>query len=331
MGSKSGVSIDVGSVVRLNRPRPRKGTAKAMVAEMNDNNGGLTLFWEPIAPRPIGKRKLSNFFVTPKRLLNGGENPGDEEISVSADEVMILLPFEVESDIVDADTEGGSKTCPEDVAIWKSRGDQLLKLGDPSAAASYYEEALYVSSHLSVGSTIITSVNGFPRLCEVDCVEDDESTVDVTFLIDGEERQLKKSQVLLALMEGDADKLQERILLNITRCMLLLADLDGLNRQTYAKAAVLGATVAMTIANLDVDEGLPPHTQTAMQLRCKAYMMLSKWKNTLLDCNRLIDVGNKEGKKLLATLEQKKQSAARTNKMLAREMCKFVESASHEG
>lgn len=314
--------VEVGSVVRLNRPEPRKGTGRAMVAT---DGLSLSLLWEPVAPKPLEGRTRSDFFVTPKKVLKVGGEISDDEIIVPADKVTILLPFEVES-LIDDGRKG-----PDEVAIWKSRADQLLKLGDASAAASYYEEALYVSSNLSIGATSVVCVNGFLRLCEVDCVEDNGPTVtvDATFLDDGEERQLNKSQLLLTLMENDGERLQERVLLNLTRCMLQLADLDGSNRQSYAKAAVLGATIALTVATHGVDELLPTSAQTALTLRFKAYLILSKWKNAVLDVKKLIDVGNKDGKRFLTELERKKQQQQRTTKMLAKEMCKLL--ASQEG
>jgi hypothetical protein len=111
--------------------------------------------------------------------------------------------------------------------------------------------------------------------------------------------------------------------------MLQLADLDGSNRQSYAKAAVLGATIALTVATHGVDELLPTSAQTALTLRFKAYLILSKWKNAVLDVKKLIDVGNKDGKRFLTELERKKQQQQRTTKMLAKEMCKLL--ASQEG
>eukprot|EP00536_Pseudo-nitzschia_multiseries_P001126 jgi/Psemu1/282804/fgenesh1_pg.14_\ len=147
-------------------------------------------------------------------------------------------------------------------------------------------------------------------------------------------------------MENDADHLQERILLNLARCMLQLADLDATNRPKYLKSAVLAATLVLTlsshrqptaaaatttaaVASTPGDAVLPGTSETALVLRCKAYGGLSKWKNALSDARQLVARGTdpEQGKKLFAGIERKKAIRAKTDKKLAKDICRLVQSA----
>ena len=362
--------FDVGSIVRAERCT-KHGTrclARAMVA--TKQNDTICIIWEELYPHPIimmtssaddmNMRAYSsrNFLITPKSINRESKNDDDDEVNVKIDAIQALLPFENENENnnnnnnntntdtdIDTPNESESTLKPFEkkksaIILWKERGDQILRLGDPSSATSYYEKALFNSSNLSIGGTIIISVEGFPRIAEVDCVEvDDGGIIDVTLVSNGEERTVKKSAVLLSIMERDDDLLQERILLNLTRCMLQLSELDVVNRPKYLKSAILSTTIAITLSsfrqqqdddnNDDDDQSLlQANAQTALVLRVKAYSGLSKWSKAIADAKRLLKNGNiQQGNKLLSSIERKKKLQLKTDKKLAKDICRLVQSA----
>jgi hypothetical protein len=357
--------FDVGSIVRAERCT-KHGTrclARAMVA--TKQNDTISIIWEELYPHPIimmtsadDMRAYSsrNFLIAPKsidREPKNDDNDDDDEVNVKIDAIQALLPFENENNNYtntntntntnkDMPNESESTLKPlmkkSAIVLWKERGDQILRLGDPSSATSYYEKALFNSSNLSIGGTIIISIEGFPRIAEVDCVEDDDGIIDVTLVSNGEERTVKISAVLFCIMERDDDLFQERILLNLTRCMLQLSELDVVNRPKYLKSAILSTTIAITISSFrqqqddnddDDDQSLlQANAQTALVLRVKAYSGLSKWSKATADAKRLTKNGNKQqGNKLLSSIERKKKLQLKTDKKLAKDICRLVQSA----
>ena len=332
MTARSG-KVVVGSIVRAKRGTKR---CRAMVATVgNDGRVAATaehedafcvMLWEPVYPERISSR----FLVTPKSIHKETEQ---HEVTVKVESVEGLLPFETNSR-VNSDDSRNDSDCS--IAMWKERGDQLLRLGDASAAATYYEKALFDSSSVSIGGTIVVSVEGFPRIAEVDCVDDEE--IDVTLVHNQEEKTLKESSVLLAILEDDPTKLQERILLNLARCMLQLSDLDAANRPRYLKSAVLASTLAISVSSFRKEHGdaadeqplrLPANAQTALMLRCKAYSGLSRWAMATSDARKLLKSGRDEqqGRKLLVSIERKKNLQSKADKRLAKEICLLVQSA----
>ena len=310
-------AFTVGSIVRAKRGSKRCRAMVATVTTDNDESAvsTLCLLWEPFYPKLIANS--IKFCILPRSIQKEDEC---EEVTVAMHEVEALLPFEADP--------GSDK----DISIeeWKGRGDQLLKLGDAAAAASFYEKALGNSSCIEIGGTVVLSVEGFPRMAEVDCCDDDDGTIDVTLVYNGDERTVKQSQVLLGLLERDHDALQERILLNLARCTLQLADLDATNRPKYLKSAILATTLAVALAEFwqePHDGSLSKNAQTALQLRCKTYTSLSKWPRATADARKLVQSGHESGNKLLATVERKKKLQQKVDKKLARDICHLVQSA----
>jgi hypothetical protein len=318
--------LQVGFVVRAPLPNHPNALGRALVlTDPDEQDNTVCLLWE-IAPTPksisISSSSKKTFLITP--LMHPPKNIEQEETTISSQDVKPLLPFE-DSCIADDD----SLT----VAEWKDRGDQLLRLGDASAAASYYEMALSKSSNLQIGSTVITKIGGYPKLAEVDCVEVD--SLDVTLVESGEESTITHSQILLCLLEPDAEKCQERILLNLARCLLQLADLDHAtseSRPKYLKAAVLACTLALTVISFaSGDEpDIPANSQTAWILRAKAQAALSKWPHALSDAKKVVKAGHKQGRKLLDDIERQQRQKVKTDKKLAKEICKWVETATSD-
>jgi hypothetical protein len=358
------MTIQVGSVVRAprttnNRPKSKAIMSRALVATVQDDAGTACLLWEPMSPQPPNvsprglKQTSRKFLVTPIITENTSDQDETTETTVPLQTVMELLPFEVQQQQIYE--EDNSTTAS--IVVWKDHGDQLLRLGDASAAVFYYEMALIKSSILQIGSTIILQVQGFPKLAEVDCIEQgfgssSAATLDIEIVETGTEMTISASQVLLCIWQDDQDHLQERILLNLARCLSQLAEMDApTHRSRYVKAVVLSCTLAFTVAmyhwNNSKDDTtstgssnsgekhLPPHGQTALQLRARAYGNLSKWSHAMADAKRLISCqecgeengGNSVGRKLLVDLQRQQTQQVKTDKKLAKAVCQWVETA----
>jgi hypothetical protein len=312
----------VGSVVRAPWPDHEKSMGKAFVAIVQDDET-VVLLWEPLPPQPIPSQlqfPSSNrpFLVAP--LIPTKEQ--EMETTAPVKDVKRLLPFE---------ETGGDDKC-KDVAVWKDRGDQLLRLGDASSAVSYYEIALRNSSLLQIGGTIIIKVGGHLKLAEVDCIDDD--SVDVTIVETDDETTIPIALIMLCVQDPDPDHLQERILLNLARCLLLLVDVDVPNRPLYFKAAVRATTLTFTMASFhnrsDENNTLTANAQMALVLRVRAQAGLSKWAHARQDAKRLIKVGHKDGQKLLADLERQQKNQVKTDKKLAKAVSQWVHTATSQ-
>lgn len=251
-------------------------------------------------------------------------------MTVETKEIRQLLDFERCELGSSLDTSGENPS----VSVWKDRGDQLLRLGDATSATSYYEMALGRSSAVSIGSTIIVQRGGFPKVAEVDCLEDD--SVDITIVDSGEEAVIRPSDILLGILDRDHEKFQERILLNLARCMLQLSDIDTINRPKYLKSAILACSLTITVSHFHDSESanntnyLSGNTQTALHLRAKAQSGLSKWPNAIADAKRLIKAGNKQGSQLLEALQRNKLRQVKKDKKLSKAVAKWVQTATSE-
>ena len=295
---------------------------------MQDEHAACCLLWEPCIPRPL-QAELS-FLVAPKFSEKSSSTISQEEIAVDRTQIQPLLDFELLNDaMIPADQKDRVAKIP----LWKDRGDQLLRLGDPTSAIPYYELALHLSSVLSIGSSVICSVQGFPKVAEVDCTE--ANAVDVVYVESGDEATIPQSDVLIVILEEGENKehWQERILLNLARCLLQQADIDTPRRAKYLKSAVLACTLVLSIASFhDHESGNSSDTsQTALQLRIKAQMGLSKWPHATADCKQLLKLGKStQGQKLLDQIEREKKLQAKRDKKLVKAVSQLVQNATSE-
>jgi hypothetical protein len=178
---------------------------------------------------------------------------------------------------------GGGRVCPH-------------QRGDVSAASAFYELALQCcSSKVEIGKTILIKVEGYAKVAEVECVEENLS-MDVTSVETGEERTVQEKDVLLWVQEPDPNHLQERILLNLTRCLLQLAEVTSLpqqHRPLYLRSAVLGCTLVLALAEFyktkDSDEKEATSTEkTSLLLRSQAYSNMNKFPHAMADAKGLM-------------------------------------------
>lgn len=314
-------TLEVGSIVRAPRTTGGKPKGRAMVAMIQDDHS-VCLLWETCIPKSLNGK--SRFLVAPN--LPDKVSLSQDEITLNQNLIRPLLDFEAEDTLVPSDCKDRITT----IQLWKERGDQLLRLGDPSSAIPYYEKASEESSTISIGSSVICSVAGYPKVAEVDCVDDD--TVDLVYLESGEEATIPRSGILIAILEESTDHLQERILLNLARCLLQHSDVDASHRPNYLKAAVLACTLVLSMSTFyDADGGSSSdNSQTALQLRIKAQMGLSKWPHASADCKRLIHIGNPHGHKLLDQVEREKKLQAKRDKKLVKAFSQLVQTATSQ-
>jgi hypothetical protein len=104
------------------------------------------------------------------------------------------------------------------------------------------------------------------------------------------------------------------------------AEIDGLNRTKYLKAAVLACTLVLSIRSYhDSDDGeYSVMAQTALQIRAKTCISLSKWPHAIADANRLNKLGHKQGMKLLACIERERKDQATRDKKLVKAFSKLI-------
>jgi hypothetical protein len=275
------MTIQVGSVVRAPRAETKQ-KERAVVATVPDEDGMVCILWEDVAPRPLGRRR---FVVTP---IVPHRKDEEREETVCQSVLGSLLDFEANVD----------EEAP--VAVWKERGDALLRLGDASAAIPFYEAGLSASSILQVGSTVLVSEKKKIQVAEVDCLEEDH--VDVT--IGEEETTMPASNVKLCFFPGQ-ESLQVRILLNLTRCLMQVGDVDGATMSAYYRGSAATAC-SMSLAILDaLEEAEPSLHATALLLRSKAYDSRGKWDLAMQDATLLTrqHPDHKEGRKWMSQLE----------------------------
>ena len=269
----------VGSTVRALLPKHKKARRRGVVATVQKKH--VCILWEDDAPRSISMPtplvKRGSFLARTFIVAPLFQDEADElEDVILEEDVESLLDFE-------------TTHCAEEVPVeeWKNRGDHLLRLGDASASVSYYDHALKLSGPLQVGSSVVIQVDGFAKVADVDCIEDDGG-IDVTMAETGLERTIKESDVLLCIRDASLNQLQERVLLNISRCLLQLADTTFVakRRPKYLRSAVLACTLALTLIDFweGQDVSFPEGTKTALLLRCQANMCFRSFLFFLYKC-----------------------------------------------
>ena len=302
--------VQVGAVVRAPRGVGKlKGRAVVCLVEEEDETA--CVLWEDLAPRPV--RNGTAFIVTPMVPRSKEE----KESTISLSKLSPLMKFE--------------QNCGDevDVAQWKERGDALLRLGDGSAAIPYYEAGLAASSVLQVGSTAIISDKDEFQVAEVDYIEQGNVDVTIIGIDEEEERTVPDTEVKLCLLSGQ-EALQVRILLNLARCLIQVADLEDSQMSAYyRRSAAIGCSMGLAI--LTSVDGLQEESlqATALLLRSKAYASRSKWKLAIADAQLLTrdHTDFKEGRTWFQQLEKLVSQHQKTNQKLAKSMCEWVQNA----
>ena len=285
-------------------------------------------------PAPIPLLDKQEFLIAPHFVGAGKEV---EECEVDASEIKPLLDFETK-------IQHGDK----DARVLKDFGDSMMRLNDFTMAVSYYEAALHrVSSQISIGSTIVLKCQGHAVLAEVDCMEDD--TLDLT-LLSGEEKTIHERDVMLGVWEEDGEMMQVKILLNLSRCLLKLAQVDRTagtvscvnanerklkqhNRQEYYKlASIRGCTAAISLCDHygGSSNAIAADLEAKGRLvRARAFLGLARIPNALVDAKKIstLNPNSREAEVLLREIRAFQSHSKAVDRKLSKAVAKLVHSA----
>jgi hypothetical protein len=305
--------LEIGAIVRA--PRRTKGRGKSveirestkketllcrsMVCTISDDGKSVDVVWEMesgdsskylVAPKLETTTKTTAATANARYIEEEMDDAYEDNIPV--DQIQPLLPFETkradvtkdwnnENDKINATSAAATSKDKlnniQRILLGKQQGDDLLTLRDPYAAIEQYEEALFHSSQVEVGGTIIFNRKGYPTLAHVDCIDENELHVVIqqhsssrsnpSQVVEEEEVEISPSKVLLALLALPSDicgnltkddtmflHIQERILLNLARCFLMIvqAEDEGVEARKsdrltkYLQASVLACTLALS-------------------------------------------------------------------------------------
>ena len=362
---KSEDGVEIGSTVRVTsevhlspKMGKKRGTVvsiarKSLVAMTSDQTGFLSLVMDDLAPEPLGK--FHKFLVAPQFNSVGVEV---KECEAPACNTTPLLEFETVDHAEDCAPITGC-TNAHLVQRYKEYGDQLLLKNDYTAAIAYYEAALsFVSSKFDdIGSTIVTRKKGHCVIAEVDCVEaeEKETKYDVTYLNnDEEEATISEKLILFSVWMKDVHNLQTRILLNLSRCLLKLSDVDitrgnascvgektsiaNSRQERYRLSAVLGTSIAIAISEyraLESSDEIASEIESLIEkariVRSKAFLGLRKLPNANKDAKKVLakNPSSRGAQSLLKELKVFEAYNKSVDKKLSREVCRWVQTATN--
>ena len=330
-------SISIGSTVRIKSrvivSRPKRSditltiARRALVATSPDNNGNVSLVVDDLVPTPL--QSGNKFIIAPVFNSKGEE---DEEVEVPVTDLILLLDFEKEDAPSNNNTNADINTK---VQQYKDYGDQLLRLNDYTCAISYYEVALnLVSTKVDIGGTIVVNKEGHAVIAEVDYVE--EGNYDIT-LPSGDESTITQKDVLLVVWLKDCAFLQVKILLNLCRCLLKLADIDTRAHAIWAKQAVKGCSIALTLCEYHASESSNEKTTSELTsliektriVRARAFIKSSKLKNATIDAKKVLAINstNREAQSILSEIKVVDHYNKSLDKKISKEVCRWVQTA----
>lgn len=180
---------------------------------------------------------------------------------------------------------------------------------------------------------------------------------------DGQEATVGLGEVLLCLPGGGAAAvgLQERVLLNLARCLLRIADpaedpagvpppSSSLRAATCRRAAVLGCSLALACGrhraaiggsdgNGDGDGGgnagdAPTTEEKARLIRSAAYLALGRLRHASADARHVLArlrPGSAGAERQLARVRREARRRKRTDRRLARDVCGWVKAVTEGG
>ena len=348
-------SLAIGSTVRINLRdgdgKPLPISSRAIVATINGDS--VSLVREDLAPVPLGR--CGCFIVSP---LFHSVGRSVEECECSVDDLMELLPFEDGGNKVDDDEHNCKKyTLIEKVELHKNHADVLLRLNDYTCAASHYEAALSLissKSNVTIGETCIVRRKGDATIAEVDCIDSDSNQYDVTFVSqNGEEEEeatISDKDILLSVCSDETTYLQPRCLLNLSRCLIKLAEYDttrgnvgcvgqtkhSTRQEKYRSAAVLGCSITITLCEhlketiTSADKSLLDSLiGKARLIRCRAFIGRNMLRHAMVDAKKvsLQNPDDKEALKLIKDIKAKEVRNKSLDKKISKEVCRWVKKA----
>jgi hypothetical protein len=341
------MTLAVGTTVRIRvgAGKTHPFTCRAIVATTNGDT--VSLVRDDLAPVPLGR--VGNRFIVAPLFHSVGRSV--EECESSVDDLMELFPFEDQNG---DDDIGNSLSTVEKVELHKSRGDQLLRLHDYTCAAAYYEAALSFiasKSNVTIGGTCIARRNGDAVIAEVDCIDADQ--YDVTFMSqsgDEEEATIPKKDIVCSVWFEDELYLQPRCLLNLSRCLVKLAEFDttrgnvgcvgqtkhATRQEKYRSAAVLGCSITITLCEHLKENTASPDIPMldsligkARLIRSRAFIGRNLLRNAMVDAKKvtLQNPDDKEALMLISEIKAKEAHNKLLDKKISKEVCRWVKKA----
>lgn len=370
--------LSVGSVVRIPCPTGNGRRRRAIIATLSsdttscllDNdfipNKNRSRYW---IIKPLMKLKQEANTTTDKM-----DDSEDDEVDIPISEVQSLLPMEKQ--IInyfqkcnnEMDSSSNDNSFFFTALQYKECGDSLMRLRDYQASIEMYEAGIFETcKKVEIGGTIILNRKGNPVLAEIDCIEEKHSTtngkktttyLDVTHISGEEEEEtvVLETQVLLVIMSNDTEnRLQERILLNMARCLLQLAqqfdindnnkDIKNKNRHSpegYRKAAILACTLVLACVSFNNHVNGIKETEMSTSLEEKARILRAMaykedsnyYKHAMMDLKKVIQMNkrnnnqsNSQAEKLLAQIQNTQAKRKQLDRKLAKDVCKWIESS----
>lgn len=190
----------------------------------------------------------------------------------------------------------------------------------------------------------------------MDYIEENDGniTYDVT-LLSGDEATVNRKDILLAVWSKDDTFKQIKILLNLSRCLLKLADTDTTRgnsscvgetssssttiktrQEKYRLRAVLGSSLALTLCEYHELESsdetsleLTSLMEKARIVRARTFMGLRKLRNATVDIKKVLaqNSTNREADGLLAEIRAMEQHSKTLDKKISKEVCRWVQTA----
>ncbi len=322
------ITPKIGTGNRAVRDRHVLTIARRSVVATLPDDGCISLVQDDLTPAPLIGR--GNFLIAP--TIHSG-SPQVDDCEVDPSNIMPLLEFEVVGDT--------THTNEGNIAVYKEYGDKLFRIKDYTSAISYYEAALhFVSLVFDVGSVLVVRRSGYSVIAEVDCLEND--TYDVTFQSDNDEANISRKEIIMSLWTLDTSFLQSKILLNLSRCLLNLADfvsfrdLGKASCQELRQSAVLGCSAAITICEYHSVEAsvsslseLDSLIEKARIVRSRAFLGLRKYPNAIADSKKVLfrNPTHCEAQGILNEIKAAHAYAKMVDKKLSKEVCRWVQKA----
>ena len=195
---------------------------------------------------------------------------------------------------------------------------------------------------------------GHSTIAEVDYIEENDgngtTSYDVTLLPAGDEATIDRKDILLAVWSKDDTFKQIKILLNLSRCLLKLADTDNTRgnsscvgetnssttktrKDKYRQRAVLGSSLALTLCEYHEPDGSDETTLDLMGkariVRGRAFIGMRKLRNATVDIKKVLAQNStyREADFLLAEIKAIEQHSKSLDKKISKEVCRWVQTA----
>lgn len=303
---------------------------RAIVATVDSQNNTACIFWDDDVLLQFSRDGGNTKFLVTPNLPSRDNNAEINENGLDDIPISDLQSLQTNYAAENVDVTGENEL--------KSFGDESYMLHSYEDAICHYESALHIAhkSAISIGGVVILKVGGHPVLADIDCMEG-HTSIDITFCKDGQEQTMPVSKVLLGVSTTDKESsfVQAKILLNLARCHLQLADMEAghdLSRSSaYRKASVLASSLALTCHDYYQHEceqnDTAVFTIKAKFIRARAYVDCGNFRHARADLRAVLklDTNHRASLQLVREIDRKIALKKKADRTLAKQVCKWVE------